>query len=64
MEDVIISYLNRHSQSYAKTLYKALRVKTNFGLSLNKFRNELCKLENLGKIKAIEYQALPCWSKI
>ena len=64
MEELIINYLNRHNQAHTKTLYKALRVKSNYNLSLNKFRNELYNMERLGMIKLIEYQALSCWSKL
>jgi hypothetical protein len=64
MEDAIINYLNRHNQAYTKTLYKALRIKDNYNLSLNKFRGELYKIEKQGKIRLIEYQALSCWSKL
>ena len=64
MEELIINYLNKHSQAYTKTLYKALRIKDNYNFSLNKFRDELYKIKKLGKIKLIEYQALSCWSKL
>lgn len=64
MEDVIINYLNRHNQAYTKTLYKALQIKCNYNLSLNKFRDELYKIKKQGKIRLIEYQALSCWSKL
>ena len=64
MEDVIINYLNRHNQAYTKTLYKALQIKGDYNLSLNKFRDELYNIEKQGKIRLIEYQALSCWSKL
>jgi hypothetical protein len=64
MEDVIINYLNRHNQAYTKTLYKALQIKSDYNLSLNKFRDELYKIKKQGKIRLIEYQALSCWSKL
>ena len=64
MEELIINYLNKHNQAYTKTLYKALRIKDNYNLSLNKFRKELYKIRLSGKIKLIEYQALSCWSKL
>ena len=64
MEEVVIKYLNRHNQAYTNTLYKALRIKGSYNLSLNKFRSDLYRLEKEGKIRMIEYQALPCWSKL
>lgn len=64
MEEIIINYLNKHNHAYTKTLYKALRIKDDYSLSLNKFRGELYKIEKQGKIKLIEYQALSCWSKL
>ena len=60
----VINYLNKHNLSYTNTLYKALRIKDKHNLSLNKFRSELYNMEKFGKIKLVEYQALPCWSKL
>lgn len=62
-EDVI-DYLNKFNFSYTNTLYKALKVKDHHGLSLNKFREKLYAMEKLKEIKLVEYQALPCWSRL
>lgn len=64
MEELIINYLNKHNQAYTKTLYKALRIKDDYSLSLNKFRDELYKIKKQGKVRLIEYQVLSCWSKL
>lgn len=61
LELEVLNYLNRFGKVYTKTLYKALKVKTNFNLSLNKFRDFMYELESSGKVCRNDYQALSAW---
>ena len=46
----VSQYLNKFKNVYTKTLYKTLRIKEK-GLSLNKFRSMLYKMEDSGKLQ-------------
>ena len=50
LEFDVMKYLSNFKHVYTKTLYKALRVKLKYNLSLNKFRNFMYDLEKLGKV--------------
>ena len=56
----VSQYLTKFKNVYTKTLYKALRIKEK-GLSLNKFRELLYKLEDIGKIQR-HGAILPYWN--
>ena len=64
MEDLevsVLNYLSRFKKVYTKTMYKALSVKSNYNLSLNKFRNFMYELEKLGKVVREDYNSLSAW---
>lgn len=61
IEEVVCEYLSKHRIVQTKTLYKALRVKTEYGLSLNKFRLTLNQMYKLGEIDNIPYNGLTGW---
>ena len=46
LQIVIKEYLSKHGHVYTNTLYKALRVKSLYDLTLNKFRLCLRDMEN------------------
>jgi hypothetical protein len=56
----VSQYLNKFQNVYTKTLYKTLRIKEK-GLSLNKFRGVLYKMEDSGKLQR-NGEALPYWN--
>ena len=59
---VVKEYLNKHKHCYTNTLYKALRVKSVYNLSLNKFRLCLRDMEKSGIIESVvENVGLPYW---
>ena len=62
LEQEVLKYLNKYSKVYTKTLYKALKVKLNFKLSLNKFRDFMYNLEPEGKVYREDFQALSSWT--
>ena len=61
LEQEVLKYLNRFGKVYTKTLYKALGVKLNFKLSLNKFRDFMYNMELEGKVCREYYQSLSAW---
>ena len=62
LDVIVCNYLSKHRQAYTKTLYKVLQVKSNYGLSLNKFRLCLRSMEKSGIIESVvENVALPYW---
>lgn len=56
----VSQYLNKFKNVHTKTLYKTLRIKEK-GLSLNKFRGMLYKMEDSGKLQC-NGEALPYWN--
>ena len=62
LEQEVLKYLNNYSKVYTKTLYKALKVKLNFKLSLNKFRDFMYILESEGKVYREDFQSLSSWT--
>ena len=62
LEQEVLKYLNNCSKVYTKTLYKALKVKLNFNLSLNKFRDFMYILESEGKVQREDFQSLSSWT--
>ena len=56
----VSQYLNKFKNVYTKTLYKTLRIKEK-GLSLNKFRGMLYRMEDNGKLQRND-EALPYWN--
>ena len=61
LEVQVLNYLNKFKKVYTKTMYKALAVKSNYNLSLNKFRNFMYDLEKNGKVGREEFNALSAW---
>ena len=61
LEVHVLNYLSQFKKVYTKTMYKALRVKSNYNLSLNKFRNFMYELEKLGKVGREEFNSLSAW---
>ena len=62
LQIVVKEYLSKHKHVYANTLYKALRVKWSYNLTLNKFRLCLREMEKSGIIESIvDNVALPYW---
>lgn len=61
VEEVVCEYLLKHRIVQTKTLYRALRVKDNHNLSLNKFRLILQQMWKLNKIESIPYNGLTAW---
>lgn len=62
LEMVVKGYLSKHGNVYTNTMYKALHVKGNYDLTLNKFRLYLCNMEKSGIIESVvENVALPYW---
>lgn len=62
LEMVVKGYLSKHGNVYTNTLYKALHVKGNYGITLNKFRLYLRDMEKSGIIESVvENVALPYW---
>ena len=61
LEVRVLNYLSRFKKVYTKTLYKALSIKSNYKLSLNKFRNFMYELEKLGKVGREYYNSLSAW---
>ena len=62
LQIVVKEYLSKHGHVYTNTLYKALRVKSVYNLTLNKFRLSLYNLEKSGRIESVkENVALPYW---
>ena len=62
LEMVVKGYLSKHGNVYTNTLYKALQVRGNYGLTLNKFRLCLRDMEKSGIIESVvDNVALPYW---
>ena len=61
LEVRVLNYLSRFKYVYTKTLYKALSIKSNYNLSLNKFRNFMYELEKFGKVGREDYNSLSAW---
>ena len=62
LEMVVKGYLSKHGKVYTNTLYKALHVKCDYDLTLNKFRLYLRNMEKSGIIESVvENVALPYW---
>ena len=62
LQSVVKEYLSKHKHVYTNTLYKALRVKWSYNLTLNKFRLCLREMEKSGIIESVvENVALPYW---
>lgn len=61
IETLIVEYLTKFKNVYSKTLYKALRIKIKFGLSLNKFRDILYQMYLRGVITK-DGDVLPYWN--
>ena len=62
LQIVVKEYLSKHTHLYTNTLYKTLRVKSNYNLSLNKFRLCLRDMEKSGIIESVvENVELPYW---
>ena len=62
LEFDVMKYLSNFKYVYTKTLYKALRVKLKYNLSLNKFRNFMYDLEKLGKVSRSDFNSLSAWT--
>ena len=62
LQIVVKEYLSKHKRVYTNTLYRALRVKWSYNLTLNKFRLCLRDMEKSGIIESVvENVALPYW---
>ena len=62
LQIVVKEYLSKHKYVFTNTLYKALRVKSIYNLSLNKFRLHLRDMEKSGIIESVvDNVALPYW---
>ena len=62
LQIVVKEYLSKHKHVYTNTLYKALRVKWSYNLTLNKFRLCLPDMEKSGIIESVvDNVALPYW---
>lgn len=61
LETQVLNYLSRFKNVYTKTMYKALCVKSNYNLSLNKFRIFMYDLEKIGKVGREDYNSLSAW---
>ena len=62
LQIVVKEYLSKHPHLYTKTIYRDLRVKSNYNLSLNKFRLCLRNMEKSGILESVaENVALPYW---
>ena len=62
LQIVVKEYLSKHKHAYTNAIYRALRVKSNYNLSLNKFRLCLRDMEKSGIIESVvENVALPYW---
>lgn len=62
LQIVVKEYLSKYGYVYTNTLYKALRVKSIYNLTLNKFRLYLRGMEKSGIIESVvENVALPYW---
>ena len=62
LQSVVKEYLSKHKHVYTNTLYKALRVKWSYNLTINKFRLCLRDMEKSGIIESVvENVALPYW---
>ena len=61
LEVQVLNYLSKFKKVYTKTMYKALAVKSNYNLSLNKFRNFMYDLEKNGKVGREEFNSLSAW---
>lgn len=62
LEMVVKGYLSKHGNVYTNTLYKALQVRGNYGLTLNKFRLYLRGMEKSGIIESVvDNLALSYW---
>lgn len=62
LQIVVKEYLSKHGHVYTNTLYKALRVKSIYNLTLNKFRLCLRGMEKSGIIESVvDNVALPYW---
>ena len=62
LEMMVKGYLSKHGNVYTNTIYKALHVKGNYCLTLNKFRLYLRDMEKSGIIESVvENVALPYW---
>ena len=48
LQIVVKEYLSKHPHLYTNAIYRALRVKSNYNLSLNKFRLCLRDMEKSG----------------
>ena len=63
LETKVLNYLSQFKNVYTKTMYKALYVKSNYNLSLNKFRKFMYGLEKAGKVGREEFNSLSAWFK-
>ena len=62
LQIVVKEYLSKHPHLYTNAIYRALRVKSNYNLSLNKFRLCLRDMEKSGILESVvENVALPYW---
>ena len=62
LQIVVGEYLSKHPHLYTNAIYRTLRVKSNYNLSLNKFRLCLRDMEKSGIIESVvENVALPYW---
>ena len=62
LQIAVKEYLSKHPHLYTSVIYRALRVKSNYNLSLNKFRLCLRDMEKSGIIESVvENVALPYW---
>ena len=62
LQIMVKDYLSKHKHVYTNTLYKALRVKSVYNLTLNKFRLCLRDMEKSGVIESVaENVELPFW---
>ena len=63
LDQLVINHLNKFNCAYTKSLYKALRVKDDYNISMNKFRDMLYNLNKQSRIEITEINGLPCWRK-
>jgi hypothetical protein len=62
LQIAVKEYLSKHPHLYTNVIYRALRVKSNYNLSLNKFRLCLRDMEKSGTIESVvENVGLPYW---
>jgi len=62
IEQVVLEHIREEKQAYTRTMYVTLKIKSKFGLSLNKFRSCLHDLVDENKLEYHLTGHLSYWS--